>query len=70
MIVIEFLMLLMIVMRSVMMMKMTACCTNVLIDVDNPESDVHTLQGARLGFYSQLGFYGARPQYKYEVSAR
>ena len=70
MIVIEFLMLLMIVMRSVMMMKMTVCCTNVLIDVDNPESDVHTLQGARLGFYSQLGFYGARPQYKYEVSAR
>ena len=70
MIVIELLMLLMTVVRSVKMMKMTACCTNVLIDVDNPESDVHTLQGARLGFYSQLGFYGARPQYKYEVSAR
>jgi len=40
------------------------CCPNVLLDVDDPESDVHILQGARLGFYSQIGEYGDRPQYK------
>ena len=50
---------------TVSMSGMSRCCSNILINVDNPHSDIHTNQGARLGFYSQIGYYGARPQYKY-----
>ena len=50
--------------RTVNMLKMSTCCTNIVINVEDPESDIHLKQGARLGFYTQTGFYGARPQYK------
>ena len=50
------------------LLRMAECCANVLINVRDPESEVHLLQGARLGFYTQMGFYGARPQYKYVMS--
>jgi len=50
--------------RPVTMLKMSSCCTNIVINVEDPESDIHLMQGARLGFYTQTGFYGARPQYK------
>ena len=40
------------------------CCSSLMMNVRDPESEVHLLQGARLGFYSQIGFYGARPQYR------
>jgi len=40
------------------------CCPTIQFNVADPHSEVHSLQGARLGFYSQIGFYGARPQYK------
>ena len=49
---------------SVSMVKLSGCCSNILINVQDPKSDIHQLQGARLGFYSQIGFYGARPQYR------
>ena len=61
--VITFLMTLM-MFRPVTMLKMSSCCTNIVINVEDPESDIHLMQGARLGFYTQTGFYGARPQYK------
>ena len=50
---------------GVMMLRMASdCCSSVMMNVRNPGSEVHLLQGARLGFYSQIGFYGARPQYR------
>ena len=42
----------------------TKCCPNIVINVKDPESEIHSQQGARLGFYSQMGYYGSRPQYK------
>ena len=54
----------MMMLRPVTMLKMSSCCTNIVINVEDPESDIHLMQGARLGFYTQTGFYGARPQYK------
>ena len=50
---------------GVMMLRMASdCCSSVMMNVRDPGSEVHLLQGARLGFYSQIGFYGARPQYR------
>ena len=50
---------------GVRMLRMASdCCSSVIMNVRDPESEVHLLQGARLGFYSQIGFYGARPQYR------
>ena len=47
------------------MLRMASdCCSSVVMNVRDPGSEVHLLQGARLGFYSQIGFYGARPQYR------
>jgi len=40
------------------------CCNNILLDTADPESDVHILQGGRLGFYTQIGLYGEKAQYK------
>ena len=40
------------------------CCQHVQLNVEDSQSEFHIMQGARLGFYSQIGFYGARPQYK------
>ena len=40
------------------------CCKDVLLDVSDQESDVHILQGGRLGFYKQIGLYGGKAQYK------
>jgi len=37
------------------------CCSNILLESDK---DVHKIQGERLGFYTQLGYYGARPAYR------
>ena len=37
------------------------CCENILL---NSTIDEHKLIGDRLGFYKQLGRYGARPAYK------
>ena len=49
----------------VRMLRMASdCCSSVVVNVRDPQSEVHLLQGARLGFYSQIGFYGARPQYR------
>ena len=45
-------------------MMASDCCSSVVMNVRDPGSEVHLLQGARLGFYSQIGFYGARPQYR------
>jgi len=39
------------------------CCSNILLESDQ---EVHKIQGERLGFYRQLGFYGARPAYRQE----
>ena len=44
------------------------CCQHVQLNVQDSQSEFHIMQGARLGFYSQIGFYGARPQYKYNTS--
>jgi hypothetical protein len=40
------------------------CCSSIVLDVEDPESDVHILQGSRLGFYTQIGQYGDKAQYK------
>jgi len=40
------------------------CCKDVLLDVSDQDSDVHILQGGRLGFYKQIGLYGGKAQYK------
>ena len=40
------------------------CCQHVQLNVGDPQSEFLVMQGARLGFYSQIGYYGARPQYK------
>ena len=40
------------------------CCRSIVLDVEDPESDVHILQGSRLGFYTQIGQYGEKAQYK------
>ena len=40
------------------------CCSSIVLDVEDPESDVHILQGSRLGFYTQIGQYGEKAQYK------
>eukprot|EP00092_Neocalanus_flemingeri_P022407 GFUD01024300.1.p1 GENE.GFUD01024300.1~~GFUD01024300.1.p1 ORF type:complete len:344 (+),score=84.11 GFUD01024300.1:87-1118(+) len=37
------------------------CCSSVLLDSDLA---VHKIQGDKLGFYTQLGYYGARPAYR------
>ena len=37
------------------------CCSNILLDSDLAD---HRVAGNRLGFYKQLGKYGARPAYK------
>ena len=58
------LMLLTMVSEGVMLRMASDCCSSVMMNVRDPESEVHLLQGARLGFYSQIGFYGARPQYR------
>ena len=43
------------------------CCQHVQLSVEDPQSEFQIMQSARLGFYSQIGFYGARPQYKYKT---
>jgi len=40
------------------------CCSDILIDSSNHKSEVHTAQGSRLGFYSQLGHFASRPAYR------
>ena len=56
---------------GVMMLRMASdCCSSVMMNVRDPGSEVHLLQGARLGFYSQIGFYGARPQYRCDPERR
>ena len=40
------------------------CCSMILLDVLDPESDVHSKQGSRLGFYKHFGDYGGKYQYK------
>ena len=42
-----------------------SCCKDILLDVADKESDVHILQGGRLGFYKKIGLYGGKSQYKY-----
>eukprot|EP00092_Neocalanus_flemingeri_P004424 GFUD01004759.1.p1 GENE.GFUD01004759.1~~GFUD01004759.1.p1 ORF type:complete len:337 (+),score=61.88 GFUD01004759.1:200-1210(+) len=37
------------------------CCSSLLLESDE---GVHTQHGDRLGFYAQLGYYGARPAYR------
>ena len=37
------------------------CCSSILLDSDLED---HKVTGNRLGFYKQLGEYGARPAYK------
>jgi len=37
------------------------CCSSILLQ---SSQEVHKIQGSRLGFYSQLGYYGARPAYR------
>ena len=37
------------------------CCSSILLDSDLED---HKVAGNRLGFYKQLGEYGARPAYK------
>jgi len=41
-----------------------SCCKDILLDVADKESDVHILQGGRLGFYKKIGLYGGKSQYK------
>jgi len=37
------------------------CCSSLLLDTHLEE---HKIRGERLGFYSQLGYYGGRPAYR------
>ena len=55
--------LLVILMRGVNLSKTSPkqCCSSILLDSD---LDDHKVTGNRLGFYKQLGKYGARPAYK------
>jgi len=39
------------------------CCSSILLDSNDQD---HKITGDRLGFYSQLGQYGARPAYRQE----
>ena len=55
---------LVILVHSVNMAKVSSqkqCCSNILLDSDLAD---HRVAGNRLGFYKQLGKYGARPAYK------
>ena len=55
--------LLVILVHSVKLRKIAPkqCCSSILLDSDLED---HKVMGNRLGFYKQLGEYGARPAYK------
>ena len=42
----------------------THCCEHLLLDDRSQSGGLHPTQGNRLGFYAQLGEYGARPAYR------
>ncbi len=42
----------------------TECCPDLLLDDKSDKGLLHPVQGNRLGFYSRLGEYGARPAYR------
>jgi hypothetical protein len=44
--------------------RASECCSDLLLDDKSDAGSLHPVQGNRLGFYSRLGEFGARPAYR------